>query len=74
MVSGARGPKIIGAVGPMIHRVSAWMPLITAPEAVVARCLGSVSPGTSIGRCGRPSGCGQPTSVPCDALPSLRDA
>jgi hypothetical protein len=71
-MSGAAGSG--GAAGPMIHRLSPWTPLITAPEAVVGRFLGSVSPGTRMDRCSRPSRSGQPTSVPCDALPILRDA
>jgi hypothetical protein len=63
-----------GADGPMIHRHSPWTPLITSPEAVGGQFLGSVSPGTRMDRCGRPSRCDWPTSVPCDAQPSLRDA
>jgi hypothetical protein len=63
-----------GATGPMIHRLSPWTPLITAPKAVVGHFLGSVSPDTSVDRCGRPSRCGRPISVPCDAPPLLRDA
>jgi hypothetical protein len=53
---------------PMIHRLSPWTPLISAPEAVEGRFLGSVSPDTRMDRCG------PPTFVPCDAPPSLRDA
>jgi hypothetical protein len=71
-IIGADGSR--GATGPVIHRLSPWMPLIIAAEAVVGRCLGSVSPGTSIGRCDRPSRCGWSTYVSCDAPPSLRDA
>jgi hypothetical protein len=58
----------------MIHRLSTWTPLITAPEAVKGWCLGSVSPGMAVGRCGRPSRCGRPYPEPCDEPPSLRDA
>jgi hypothetical protein len=43
-----------GAAGPVIHRLWTWTTLITAPEAVVGRLLGSVSPGTPVDRCGRP--------------------
>jgi hypothetical protein len=57
-----------GTADPMIHCLSPWTPLITAPEAVVGWFLRSVSPETHMDRCGRP------TSVPCDAPPSLRDA
>jgi hypothetical protein len=64
----------LGAAGPMIHCLSPWTPLITAPEAVVGRLLGSVSPGASVDRCDRSSRCGRPTSVPCDAPTLLRDA
>jgi hypothetical protein len=71
-MSGAAGSG--GAAGPMIHHLSPWTPLITAPEAVVGWFLGSVSPGTRMHRCGLPSRCGWPTSVSCDAPPSLRDA
>jgi hypothetical protein len=53
----------LGAAGPVIHLLSPWMPLITAPEAVVGRLIGSVSPGASVDRCGRPSRCGRTTSV-----------
>jgi hypothetical protein len=63
-----RGTNMSSAVGPMIHRLSPWMPLITAPEAVVGRFLGSVSPCTLMDRCGRP------TFMPCDAPLMLRDA
>jgi hypothetical protein len=79
-VDGARGANmssaasLLGAAGPMIHRLTPWTPLITAPEAVVGGFNGSVSPGTRMDSCGRPSRCGWPTSVPCDASPTLRDA
>jgi hypothetical protein len=43
-MSGAAGS--LGVAGPMIHFLSPWTPLITAPEAVVGRLIGSVSPGT----------------------------
>jgi hypothetical protein len=58
----------LGAAGPMIHRLSPWTPLITAPKVVVGRFLGPVSLGTRMDRCDRP------TSVTCDASPMLRDA
>jgi hypothetical protein len=64
-MSGAAG--LGSAVGPMIHRLSPWMPLITAPEAVVGQFLGSVSPSTWMDRCGRH------TSVSCDVPPTLRE-
>jgi hypothetical protein len=34
----------------------------------------SVSVGTTVARCGRPSRFGRPTSMPWDELPLLRDA
>jgi hypothetical protein len=34
----------------------------------------SVSVGTTVGMCGRPSRCGRPTSMLWDEPPSLRDA
>jgi hypothetical protein len=64
----------LGASGPVMCRLSPWMLLVTAPEAVVGRLLGSVSPGTLIDRCGRPSRCGRPTPVSCDAPTELGDA
>jgi hypothetical protein len=73
-VGGAHGDNMsgvadsIGVIDPMIHRLSPWTPLITAPEAVVGWLLGSVSPSTPMDRCSR---C---TSMPCDAPPTLRDA
>jgi hypothetical protein len=79
-VGGACGDNMSGAVGsggasdPMIHRLSPWTPLITVPEVVVGRFVGSVSPSTSVDRCSRPSRCGRPTFVLCDAPPSLMDA
>jgi hypothetical protein len=57
------GPNITGAVGsrgaadPMIHHLSPWTLLITAPEAVEGRFLGLVSHVMTVGRCGRPSRC-----------------
>jgi hypothetical protein len=44
-----------GAAGPMIQRLWTWTTLITSPEAVVGRVLGSVLPGMLVGpyRCGR---------------------
>jgi hypothetical protein len=74
------GPNITGATGsrcaagPVIHRLSPLTPLITTPEAVEGRCLGSVLPGMTVGRCGQPSRCGRPSSVLCDEPPLLRDA
>jgi hypothetical protein len=68
------GPNITGAAGsrdavsPMIHRLSPWMLLVTAPESVEGWFLGSVLACTTVGRCGRP------TSVLWDEPPSLRDA
>jgi hypothetical protein len=49
-VDGARGANMssatssLGAAGPMIHRLTPWTPLITAPEAVVGGFNGSVRP------------------------------
>jgi hypothetical protein len=37
----------------MIHGLWTWMTLIIAPEAVVGRLLGSVSPGTQVDSCGQ---------------------
>ena len=65
-MSGAAGS--LGAAGPVIHHLSPWTLMIPAPEVVVGRLLGSVSPGASVHRCGRP------TPVPCDAPTLLRDA
>jgi hypothetical protein len=67
-VGGVQGGHITGAAGPVMCCLSAWTLLITAPEAVVGRLLGSVSPGTRVDRCGRA------TSVPCDAPTLLWDA
>jgi hypothetical protein len=64
----------LGAANPVMCRISPWTLLITAPEAVVGRLLGSVSPSMRVDRCGRPSRCGQPTPVPCDTLTMLGDA
>jgi hypothetical protein len=58
----------------MIHHLSTWMLLITAPDAVEGRFLGSVSAGMAVGRCGQPSRCSRPTSMLWDEPPSLRDA
>ena len=58
----------LGTAGPRMCRLSPWTLLITAPEAVVGRLLGSVSPGTPVDRCGRPY------PMPCDALIVLGDA
>jgi hypothetical protein len=58
----------LGASGPVIHRLSHWMPLITTPEVVVGRLLGSISLDTSVDRSG------WPIPVPCDAPTMLRDA
>jgi hypothetical protein len=69
-----RCSKMRRCTGPMIHRLSTWMPLITALEVVKSRCLGSVSPGMAVGTCSRPSRCGWPTSMSWDEPPSLRDA
>jgi hypothetical protein len=57
----------------MIHHLSTWTLLITAPEAVEGRFLGSVSAGMAVGRCGRPSRCGRPYLEPCDEPPPLKD-
>jgi hypothetical protein len=46
-----------GTAGPRMCRLSPWTLLITAPEAVVGRFLGSVSPSTLSDRCGRPTPC-----------------
>jgi hypothetical protein len=53
-----------GATGPVIHHLLTWTLLILAPEAVVGRLLASVLVGMAVGRCGRPSRCGWPTSKP----------
>jgi hypothetical protein len=51
---------ITGVVGPVMCHLSSWTPLITAPEAVVGRLLGLVSPGTQgIGAAG-PLGAASP--------------
>jgi hypothetical protein len=58
----------------MIHRLLTWTLLILAPEEVEGRFLASVLAGMVVGRCGRPSRCGRPTSKPWDEPPSLGDA
>jgi hypothetical protein len=58
----------------MIHRVLTWTLLILAPEAVEGRFLTSILADMAVGRCGRPSRCGLPTSKPWDEPPSLGDA
>jgi hypothetical protein len=58
-----------GAAGPGMCRLLPWTPLITAPEVVVGRFLGSVSPGTQVDRCSWPFRCGQPT--PCHVMHQL---
>jgi hypothetical protein len=58
----------------MIHRLLTWTLLILAPEAVEGRFLASVLASMAVGRCGRPSRCGRPTSKPWDEPPSLGDA
>jgi hypothetical protein len=79
-VGGGRGPIFIGATGsrgatgPMIHRLLTWTPLILAPEAVEGRFLASVLAGLAVGRFGRPSRCGRPTSKLWDESPLLGDA
>jgi hypothetical protein len=45
---GAAAP--LGTAGPVMCRLSPWTLLITAPEVVVGRLLGSVSPGTLVDR------------------------
>jgi hypothetical protein len=50
------------------------MLLVLAPEAVEGRFLASILAGMVVGRCGRPSKCGRPTSKPWDEPPSLGDA
>jgi hypothetical protein len=52
----------------MIHHLLTWTLLILASEAVEGRLLESVSAGTAVGRCGRP------TSKPWDEPPSPNDA
>jgi hypothetical protein len=58
----------------VIHRLSTWTLLILAPEVVEGRFISSVFAGMAVGRCGRPSRCGRPTSKPWDEPPSLGDA
>jgi hypothetical protein len=58
----------------MIHRLLTWTLLILAPEAVEGQFLASVLVGIAVGRCGRPSRCGRPTSKPWDEPPSPSDA
>jgi hypothetical protein len=58
----------------MIHRLLTWTLLILAPEAVEGRFLASVLAGMAVGRCGRPSRCGRPTSKLWDESPSIGDA
>jgi hypothetical protein len=48
----------------MIHHLLTSTLLILAPEAVEGRFLASVLAGMAVGRCGRPSMCGRPTSKP----------
>jgi hypothetical protein len=57
----------------MIHHLLTWTLLILAPEAVVGRLLGSVSPGTQVIGAAGPIGAGAPTQFPCDAPTMLRD-
>jgi hypothetical protein len=68
------GGHITGAAGPVMCRLSPWMPLIIAPEAVIGRLLGSISPGTRVDMCGWSSRCSGPTIVSCDASNFLKDA
>jgi hypothetical protein len=58
----------------MIHHLSTWTLLILDPKAVEGLFLASVLVGMAVGRCGRPSRCGRPTSKPWDESPSLGDA
>jgi hypothetical protein len=58
----------------MIHHLSPWTLPILAPEAVVGWFLSPVLAGMAVGRWGRPSRCGRPTSKPWDEPPSLGDA
>jgi hypothetical protein len=55
----------------MIHRLLTWTLLILAPEVVEGRFLASVLAGMAVGRCGRPSRCGRPTSKTWDGVTSL---
>jgi hypothetical protein len=71
-ITGAAGSR--GAVSPVIHRLSPWMLQILAPEAVEGWFLASVLARMAVGRCGRPSRCGWPTSKPWDEPHSLGDA
>jgi hypothetical protein len=62
--AGGKTPGAAGSLstaGPGMCRLSPWTLLTTAPEAVVGRLLGSVSPGTPVDRCD------QPYPMPCDA-------
>jgi hypothetical protein len=56
------------------YHLSTWTLLILAPEAVEVWFLASVLVGMAVGRCGRPSRCGRPTSKPWDEPPSLAHA
>jgi hypothetical protein len=62
-VGGAQGGYIpgmtgsLGAAGPRMCHLSPWTPLITVPEAVVRRLIGSVLPSTRVGRCAGPPPC-----------------
>jgi hypothetical protein len=57
----------------MIHRLLTWTLLILAPEVVEGRFRASVLARMAVGRCGRPSRCGRPTSKLWDEPPSLGD-
>jgi hypothetical protein len=57
----------------MIHRLLTRTLLILALEVVEGRFLALVLVGMAVGRCARPSRCGQPTSKPRDEPPSLGD-
>jgi hypothetical protein len=58
----------------MIYRLLTCMLLILTPEAVDGRFLVLVLAGMVVGRCGRPSRCGRPTSKSWDEPSSLGDA
>jgi hypothetical protein len=58
----------------MIHRLLTLTLSILTPKVVEGRFLALFLAGVEVGRCGRPSRCGRPTSKPWDELPSLGDA
>jgi hypothetical protein len=55
------GPFFIGAAGPMIHRLSTWMLLILAHEAVQGQFLVLVLAGMAVGGAADPLGAAGPS-------------